>query len=511
VTAPYSREFSIIDLALADQRDMSAAERFSNLSEADRTVKTVYRNLIPLTRPKTGEQYAFVVDMDRCSGCKACVSACHSLNGLEEGEMWRSVGTIIGEESPYLQTVTSSCHHCVDPACAAGCPVHAYEKDASTGIVRHLDDQCIGCQYCVLKCPYDVPKYSKTKGIVRKCDMCHSRLAVGEAPACAQACPHQAIRIEIVGGNHIRAAGAALGARMIAGAFPSSYTLPTTKYISAKDSPSRIRSACTDSLRLEDPHWPLIWMLVLTQMSVGVNLVSSFLLLTNNSAPIPALLLSSNLTLIVGLITSVFHLGRPLKAWRAFLGWRRSWMSREILAFTVYATLTALFLFLPRNLALALVTVLAGLGCVFASAMIYVDTRRPGWSAKSVFPSFFGTTLLLGPTLGGAICGWFAPGLVPALATIATIVRTALFSWRFSTLIASRSPIFRLAPRTRPAAIGLFLVSTLFSVLAIFNYAQQGPWWGWIACVSTISGQVLDRWMFFVGTPAPRMPGAFSP
>ena len=50
----------------------------------------------------------------------------------------------------------------------------AYEKDAETGIVRHLDDQCIGCQYCVLKCPYDVPKYSKKRGIVRKCDMCYS-------------------------------------------------------------------------------------------------------------------------------------------------------------------------------------------------------------------------------------------------------------------------------------------------------------------------------------------------
>jgi len=511
VTAPYSKDFSIIDLALADQRDMSAAERFSNFHDTAHTSRSAYRNLIPLTRPKAGEQYAFVVDMDRCSGCKACVSACHSLNGLEEGEMWRNVGTIIGEESPYLQTVTSSCHHCVDPACAAGCPVLAYEKDSSTGIVRHLDDQCIGCQYCVLKCPYDVPKYSKAKGIVRKCDMCHSRLAVGEAPACAQACPHEAIRIEIVGQNLVRAASLAPDARMIAGAFPSSYTLPTTKYISAKDSPSRIRSACTDSLRLEHPHWPLIWMLILTQMSVGIQLVSSVLLLSGHSTPVTELSIAAGITLIAGLITSVFHLGRPLKAWRAFLGWRRSWMSREILAFSVYAAFATSVLVSSRNLALTLATTVVGLCSVLTSAMIYIDTRRPGWSAKSVFPSFFGTTFLLGPTVGGAICGWFAPILAPALATVAIIVRTGLFSWRFSTLVASESPIFRLARGTRPAAIGLFLVSTLFSILAIFNYAQLGPWWGSIACISTITAQILDRWMFFVGTPAPRMPGAFSP
>jgi len=298
---------------------------------------------------------------------------------------------------------------------------------------------------------------------------------------------------------------------MIAGAFPSSYTLPTTKYISAKGSPARIHSACTDSLRLEHPHWPLIWMLLLTQMSVGVNLVSVFLLLTHNSTPVPELVATASLTLIAGLATSIFHLGRPLKAWRTVLGWRRSWMSREILAFSVYAALATSFFCFPQNLSLALATVLAGVGCVFTSAMIYVDTRRPGWSAKSVLPAFFGTTALLGPTVGGAICSWFAPGLAPTLALIATIVRTVLFGWRFSTLAASRSTIFRLARGTRPATIGLFLISTLFSILAIFDYARQGLWWALIACVSTISAQALDRWIFFVGTPAPRMPGAFSP
>ena len=64
------------------------------------------------------------------------------------------------------------------------CPVNAYEKDPITGIVKHLDDQCFGCQYCTLACPYEVPKYHAGKGIVRKCDMCSSRLEVGEAPAC---------------------------------------------------------------------------------------------------------------------------------------------------------------------------------------------------------------------------------------------------------------------------------------------------------------------------------------
>jgi ferredoxin len=80
-------------------------------------------------------------------------------------------------------------HHCVDPACLSGCPVLVYDKYPATGIVRHLDDQCIGCQYCVMKCPCEVPRYSARRGIVRKCDMCGNRLSQGEAPACVQACP----------------------------------------------------------------------------------------------------------------------------------------------------------------------------------------------------------------------------------------------------------------------------------------------------------------------------------
>jgi formate dehydrogenase iron-sulfur subunit len=509
VTAPYTEDFSLIDLALADQRDMSAVERYSNFFETTGAPQP-YRKLIPLTRPKPGEQYAFVVDMDRCSGCKACVSACHSLNGLEEGEMWRTVGTIIGEDSPALQTVTASCHHCIDPACATGCPVLAYEKDPQTGIVRHLDDQCIGCQYCVLNCPYDVPKYSKSKGIVRKCDMCHSRLAVGEAPACAQACPHEAIRIDIVSHDPIRNAAVTPGARMVPGAFPSSYTLPTTKYISAKAPLSRIRSACTETLRLENPHWPLIWMLILTQLTAGVHLTSSALLLSGNTAPYQPLSIAAALTLGIGLVASIFHLGRPLKAWRAFLGWRQSWMSREIIAFSLYAILTAFNIASPANRALLLPTTFLGLLSVACSTMIYVDTQRPGWSAKTVFPSFFGTTALLGTIFCAALCNLTNPTLTAPLLLTAAITQSILFAWRISSVRASGTPLFRLSRRTLPAMIALFSVSILFTLLAGLN-PQLTTYCVWLACASTLAGQILDRWTFFVGTPAPRMPSAFTP
>src|SRR5258706_2411022 len=196
---------TLIDVLLAEQGGLTAVEAFARAHQSHAIAEPRYRELIPVSFPQSGQQFAFEVDLDKCSGCKACVAACHALNGLDEGEAWREVELLISDDwrRPFQQMVTSACHHCVDPACLNGCPVLAYEKDSATGIVRHLDDQCIGCQYCVLMCPYDVPQYSAHRGIVRKCDMCSSRLAVGEAPACVQACPNEAIRITVVGGDAV--------------------------------------------------------------------------------------------------------------------------------------------------------------------------------------------------------------------------------------------------------------------------------------------------------------------
>ncbi len=185
---------------LEEGQDLSAVDVFSrwhdsqpNVSHADR-----FRHLIPHT-PMEGQQYAFEVDLDACSGCKACVIACHHRNGLEEDETWRRVGQLQSQEGlPILQTITAACHHCAEPGCMQGCPVQAYVKEEATGIVRHLDDQCFGCQYCIMMCPYEVPQYRSDLGIVRKCDMCSQRLRQGEAPACVAGCPNQAIRITLV-------------------------------------------------------------------------------------------------------------------------------------------------------------------------------------------------------------------------------------------------------------------------------------------------------------------------
>jgi formate dehydrogenase iron-sulfur subunit len=155
---------------------------------------------IPERLPEPGEQYRFHFDMTQCIGCKCCVVACNEQNGNPAEINWRRVGEIEGGWYPdtHRLYLSMGCNHCLEPSCLIGCPVEAYTKDLATGIVQHSADRCIGCQYCTWNCSYGVPQYNAERGVVGKCDMCYGRLTEGREPACVNACPEGAIRIEIV-------------------------------------------------------------------------------------------------------------------------------------------------------------------------------------------------------------------------------------------------------------------------------------------------------------------------
>src|ERR1041384_4546652 len=99
---------TLIDALLTEQRELSAVEIFSRAHDRHQIPTARYRNLLPASAPTPGQQLAFEVDLDQCSGCKACVTACHSLNGLDDNEVWRSVGLLhAAEDNSALQkTVT---------------------------------------------------------------------------------------------------------------------------------------------------------------------------------------------------------------------------------------------------------------------------------------------------------------------------------------------------------------------------------------------------------------------
>ncbi|MBA3655010.1 MAG: 4Fe-4S dicluster domain-containing protein, partial [Actinobacteria bacterium] len=154
------------------------------------------RPLLPLD---AGEQYRFAFSMEACVGCHSCEIACAEQNGNPVGVNWRRVGEFEGGSFPHTKrfNLSMACNHCLDPACLTGCPTNAYVK-LDNGIVKHQADQCIGCQYCIWNCPYEVPAFNAERGVVTKCDMCLPRLEAGHMPACVDACPTGAITLERV-------------------------------------------------------------------------------------------------------------------------------------------------------------------------------------------------------------------------------------------------------------------------------------------------------------------------
>ncbi len=497
---------TLIDELLAEQAALQTpVARFSEHHGRTPDLADHYRTLIPLGKPGAEEQYAFEVSLDRCTGCKACVSACHSLNGLDDREAWRDTGVLLGgNDAPgWQQTITTACHHCEDPGCLNGCPVGAYEKEKDTGIVRHLDDQCIGCSYCILKCPYDVPKYSGKRGIVRKCDMCRQRLAAGEAPACVQACPTEAIRIVTVAVGRTPEVGdrkTGLFSSTIHGprsTIPSSsITRPTTRYV-GRDVPSTHFAADRAALVPQHAHWPLILMLVLTQGSVGI--------LTASSSS-PPLHITAAILFCLGMAASVFHLGQPLKAWRFFLGLKTSWLSREILAFSLFAPIPFLLVILPHLPDFPFKTHCsrltdhsappAGLIAIFTSVMIYHDTRRALWRLPRTALRFFGTT---------AAFAAIGHPLFLAIAILIKLLPEILFlrnSRETDWSPDQHSARIQLGP-LRPVLIARIACAPLAIPAALIHPFAALP--------VLLAAEILERLLFFQSVQAPKMPGNFGP
>lgn len=530
------------------QQPLSAVEEFALRDPSADAPGTRYRGLIPVSLPDAGQQYAFEVDLDRCSGCKACVVACHNLNGLEVDELWRSVGLLHGGSNalPVIQHVTTACHHCLEPACLHGCPVRAYEKDPRTGIVRHLDEQCIGCQYCILTCPYDVPKYSKRLGIVRKCDMCRTRLASGEAPACVQSCPTQAIRITLI--DRQEAADNCETNLFLPGAPEPEHTLPTTVYKTSRALPGNLLPADYYSAAPQHAHWPLVFMLVLTQASVGVLLAERCLSAIAGGGR-PALhQLAIDVACLLGVAgigASVLHLGRPWYAYRAVLGLRTSWLSREILAFSCYGLLMLMCTGLPWlepigvHFAPAVRAKLEAAACfwgmlaVACSVMIYARTRRAFWNTGPTAGKFGLTCAVLGiavllfieaiaaddrpfaATSGREMCRWLAAAMLVKLlcegAVFAHLRRTRRGPLKRTALLM----LGELKPITQARfALGMFggvllpLAMVNFSSAVAADQPRLAVAIYSLMMVAVLLGELAERYLFFTAVVAPKMPGA---
>ncbi|MFQ5843463.1 MAG: 4Fe-4S dicluster domain-containing protein [Planctomycetota bacterium] len=157
-----------------------------------------------------------LIDLSRCIGCRACQAACKQWHGLP-AESTRNTGSYENPPARSAKTWTTitfhevdgggplrwvfakrQCMHCLDPGCAAACPVGALHATPE-GPVVYDDARCIGCRYCMLACPFGVPTFEWEAPVpyIRKCTLCADRLAGGMQPACSKACPTGALRFGV--------------------------------------------------------------------------------------------------------------------------------------------------------------------------------------------------------------------------------------------------------------------------------------------------------------------------
>lgn len=477
--------------------------------------------LIPAQPPGPGEQYRFHFDMTRCIGCKCCVVACNEQNGNPAGIHWRRVGELEGGYYPNVQRhhLSMGCNHCLEPSCLIGCPVEAYRKDPLTGVVIHDANTCIGCQYCTWNCSYGVPQYNPERGVVGKCDLCHNRLADGTAPACVAACPERAISIEIVNIEEWRRNYLTADAPGLPSADDS---ISTTRVTIPQELPPDTGRVDMERVAPERPHWPLVFMLVLTQLSVGAFGVLSIRELLKCSAISPSILVAEFVLAVTSLGTATLHLGRPIYAWRALRGLRRSWLSREVLVLSIFAAFAGLYtaavLFgLPlRVLAATAAMVVGGLG-VICSARIYMVPARPAWSSRWTVSEFAGTGCLLGPLFvraaeaavrieaGDRWLVWVA--ILGAGLQLAT--QFAKFLWLArSDVFELRASALLLSGKLRNAFLTRLLL--LIGVAATLPLEAHSPGAVVTVFVVALAGECLGRWLFFVSVVPKNMAAAFT-
>ncbi|MFZ0427942.1 MAG: 4Fe-4S dicluster domain-containing protein [Acidobacteriota bacterium] len=159
-----------------------------------------------------------LIDVTRCKGCERCVDACKEVNhlGPDLPRRWkRRIDDLSSTRFTTLvnlsdeRSVRLLCRHCLEPACVSACIVGALQKSPEGAVIYDVD-RCMGCRYCMMACPYGIPRYEWAAATpeVRKCTLCQPRISQGMLPACVEACPYQALafgtRDEMLAEAHAR-------------------------------------------------------------------------------------------------------------------------------------------------------------------------------------------------------------------------------------------------------------------------------------------------------------------
>lgn len=403
----------------------------------------------------------FIFDTNKCVGCDACIVACINENGFQKPSTWRNVYSAIDPGKPAIPLfhLSMACNHCDVAPCMVTCPAFAFNRSGVTGAVLHDAHKCIGCQYCTWTCPYEAPKYVPSKGVIEKCNFCESRLIKGNSPSCVSLCPTGALDFSF---GEIAVSEEGITLPVTKDPKPSLVIQPIKHNKGPEVDPNLYTPR--DLNPLEDQkllgiqeEWPLLVFTLISSIMVGITSTGFF-----HDLDFYEKLLFPTIGLMSAGI-SIMHLGVKRKAWWAILNLKGSWVSREILLFSLFYVVGTLGLFvfeLPLS-----ITMLVGIFFLYTIDMLYwpVQSKQSNHSAQALLIGL-STYLLINSHV--------------QLLTVIITIRLFLF----------------IKGRLKPfSAINLLrIVSSVMTVLLLYWDINL-----WIVFCVFIIGELIDRMNFY--------------
>lgn len=339
----------------------------------------------------------FIFDLNKCVGCHACVVACQIENGKDQNTPWREISTFNSFQHPKLPVFHYSlaCNHCEDAPCMNSCPALAYSKD-TLGNIKHHANKCIGCKYCTWTCPYNAPNFVKQNGVVEKCTLCQHRLEDNLKPACANLCPTGALNFKEI---ELKDQSQIAGFTEI-GINPQITIVELRKKSQPKNQAqiSNEEGKLFAKLQLNAPSKISLkkeWVLV--PFTILVALLTAFL----SSGVLGFMELNPWLFMGAGgltLLLSSVHLGKKLRAWRSILNIKNSWLSREILFYSLFLLFALCWFIFPETIYIAYIATLLGFLATYSIDKVYSvfekTTKLDIHSASSFLSALLFTSLI---------------------------------------------------------------------------------------------------------------------
>jgi len=344
--------------------------------------------------------------------------------------------------------------------------------------------------------------------------MCHNRLAEGREPACVGACPEGAIQIEIVNISTWKRDYS--GSANAPGLPSADDSLSTTRITLPKNLPPDTRKVDMNRVKPEHPHWPLVVMTVLTQLSVGAFGTIWLRQMFGYEAWLKIAAVVSLMVGCLALSASTMHLGRPIHAYRALKMWKRSWLSREVLFFGCFSQISFLYagllwLGFPGSKVAGALTVLAGVAGVTASACIYLVRPRPAWDSKHTVAEFYLTGALLGPLLAANMRiggGRWLTTLIVAAASVQLLNLALKFLWLVSSDTIELKASARLLSAQLRSPLLLRSVLLVLGGIVLPMYSSS-PIATAAALGMAFCGEIIGRYLFFVSVVPKNMAASY--